>query len=101
MWLVTLNNPKTGPDTDKPAMWIDGNVHGNEIQAGETVLYSIWYLTKSYGQVESLTKLMDRTAFYFLPSQNPDGRANWFDERRPRPTISAPACGRPTTTTTA
>jgi hypothetical protein len=78
MWLVTLNNPKTGADTDKPAMWIDGNVHGNELQAGEVVIYSIWYLAKSHGQVESLTKLIDRTAFYFLPSQNPDGRDNWF-----------------------
>jgi hypothetical protein len=78
MWLVTLNNLKTGPESDKPAMWIDGNVHGNEIQASETVIYSIWYLSKSYGQVESLTKLMDRCAFYFLPSVNPDGRANWF-----------------------
>lgn len=78
MWLVTLNNPKTGADTEKPAMWIDGNVHGNEIQAGETVIYSIWYLAKSYDKVDSLTRLMDRCAFYFLPSQNPDGRDNWF-----------------------
>ena len=65
MWVVTLNNPKTGPDTDKPAMWIDGNVHGNEIQAAETVIYSIWYLTKSFGKVDQLTELIDRTAFYF------------------------------------
>jgi len=79
MWLVTLNNPKTGADTEKPAMWIDGNVHGNEIQATETVIYSMWYLAKSYGHVEPLTKLIDRTAFYFLPSQNPDGRDNWFN----------------------
>lgn len=78
MWLVTLNNPDTGEAAEKPAMYIDGNVHGNEIQAAETVLYSIWYLTKSYGQVEQLTELMDRVAFYFLPSQNPDGRAEWF-----------------------
>ncbi len=78
MWLVTLNNPKTGPASEKPAMYIDGNVHGNEIQATETVLYSIWYLTKSYGKVEQLTELMDRVAFYFVPSQNPDGRAEWF-----------------------
>jgi Zinc carboxypeptidase len=78
LWLITLNNPKTGDASDKPAMYIDGNVHGNEIQATETVLYSIWYLTKSYGEVEQLTELVDRTAFYFLPSQNPDGRAEWF-----------------------
>ncbi|MEZ6163731.1 MAG: M14 family metallopeptidase [Phycisphaerales bacterium] len=78
MWMVVLNNPKTGKDTEKPAMYIDGNVHGNEIQATETVLYSIWYLTKSYGEVEQLTELMDRVAFYFVPSINPDGRAEWF-----------------------
>jgi murein tripeptide amidase MpaA len=78
MWLLTLNNPLTGPDSAKPAMWIDGNVHGNEIQACETVIYSVWYLAKSYGRVDSLTQLIDRSAFYFLPSQNPDGRDNWF-----------------------
>jgi len=78
LWVITLNNKKTGKDTEKPAMYIDGNVHGNEIQASETVLYSIWYLTKSYGEVEQLTELIDRVAFYFVPSQNPDGRAEWF-----------------------
>ncbi len=78
MWMIILNNPATGEDTEKPAMYIDGNVHGNEIQATETVLYSIWYLTKSYGKVDQLTELVDRTAFYFVPSINPDGRAEWF-----------------------
>jgi hypothetical protein len=80
MWLVTLNNPATGPDTAKPAMWIDGNVHGNEIQAAETVLYSLWYLAKNVGQVEQLTELVNDYAFYFLPMQNPDGRDFWFDQ---------------------
>ncbi|HCT45472.1 MAG TPA: hypothetical protein DF699_09685, partial [Phycisphaerales bacterium] len=78
LWVVTLNNPETGKAEDKPAMYIDGNVHGNEVQATETVLYAIWYLTKSYGEVEQLTDLVDRVAFYFVPSQNPDGRAEWF-----------------------
>ncbi len=80
MWMMTLNNPATGPDTEKPAMWIDANIHGNEVQGGEVVLYSIWYLTKSYGKVDSLTELIDRTAFYFLPTVNPDSRAHWFRE---------------------
>ncbi|MBI5866389.1 MAG: peptidase M14, partial [Planctomycetes bacterium] len=80
MWVITLNVARTGKDVDKPAMWIDGNVHGNEVQAAETVLYSIWYLTKSYGKVPQLTELMDRCAFYFVPMVNPDGRAYWFDK---------------------
>ena len=79
LWLATINNPDTGPDTAKTAMFIDGNIHGNEIQAAETVLYSIWYLTKSYGKIDALTKLMDERAFYMLPMENPDGRSVWFD----------------------
>lgn len=80
IWLVTLNNPKTGPDTQKATMFIDGNIHGNEIQAAETILYSIWYLTKSYGKIDALTELIDERAFYFVPMENPDGRDVWFNE---------------------
>jgi len=80
IWLVTLNNPKTGNDRDKTAMFIDGNIHGNEIQAAETVLYSIWYLCKSYGKIERLTDLIDERAFYFVPMENPDGREVWFHQ---------------------
>ncbi|MFQ5501162.1 MAG: M14 family zinc carboxypeptidase, partial [Phycisphaerae bacterium] len=78
MWLMTINNSQTGPDTDKPAMYIDGNIHGNEVQAAEVGLYTIWYLSKSHGKVESLTKLIDESAFYILPMVNPDGRSHWF-----------------------
>lgn len=78
LWVATVNNPKTGPDTSKPAMWIDGNVHGNEIQAAEAVLYTLWYLTKAQGVNADLTTLLDEHAFYLMVSQNPDGREAWF-----------------------
>lgn len=80
LWVAIVNSPKTGPHTSKPAMWIDGNVHGNEVQSAEAVLYSLWYLTKAYGQVPSLTDLLDRCSFYFMVSVNPDGREYWFEE---------------------
>ncbi|MFQ5429256.1 MAG: M14 family metallopeptidase [Phycisphaerae bacterium] len=80
MWLMTINNPGTGSDREKPAMYIDGNIHGNEVQAAEVCLYTIWYLTKSYGHVESLTRLLDESTFYILPMVNPDGRAHWFEK---------------------
>ena len=78
LWLVTLNNPETGTDREKTAMFIDANIHGNEIQAAETVLYSIWYLCKSYGVIDRITELIDERSFYFLPMENPDGREVWF-----------------------
>ena len=80
MVVVTVSSPKTARDRDKPAMWIDANVHGNEIQGGEVVLYSVWYLTKAYGVNAEITRILDEKSFYFLPSQNPDGRDAWFHE---------------------
>ena len=79
VFALVLNNAKTGPEADKPAMYIDGNIHGNEINASETVLYTVWYLVENYGKLEPITKLVDRSAFYFVPCANPDGRQNWFD----------------------
>ncbi|MBC8202142.1 MAG: peptidase M14 [Planctomycetes bacterium] len=80
IWIVTLNNPATGSDRDKTAMFIDGNIHGNEIQAAETVLYSIWYLCKSFGVIDRITELIDERSFYFVPMANPDGREVWFHQ---------------------
>ncbi len=80
IWLATINNAATGPDTAKTAMFIDGNIHGNEIQAAETVLYTAWYLTKSHGKIERLTKLIDERVFYLVPMENPDGREVWFHQ---------------------
>ncbi|MEQ8318496.1 MAG: M14 family metallopeptidase [Phycisphaerales bacterium] len=80
VWLAIVNNPATGDHTDKPAMYIDGNIHGNEVQAAETVLYSMWKLLESQGTNERLTELLENSSFYFVPVANPDGRAWWFDE---------------------
>lgn len=78
LWCITINNPKTGPDRTKPAMYLDGNIHGNEIQGAEACLYLVWYLTENRDRVETLKKLTDERAFYVVPTVNPDGRAYWF-----------------------
>lgn len=78
MWLLTINDPETGPDTAKPGIWIDGNVHGNEVQAGETVLYTAWYLLEGRDEVPAIAELVADHAFYLMPMVNPDGRADWF-----------------------
>jgi hypothetical protein len=78
MRVYTLNNPATGKDSEKPAMWIDGNVHGNEVQGGEAVVYAGWYLLENYGTNPRVTDMVDNSAFYLLPMVNPDGRAAWF-----------------------
>ncbi len=75
--LMTINNPDTGPELGKAAMYIEANVHGNEIQGGEICLYTIWYLMENYGRVDRITSLVNERVFYLLPTVNPDGR-DWF-----------------------
>ncbi len=78
--VAIVTGPEGGAHDEKPAMWIDGNIHGNEIQAAEVVLYTLWYLTKSYGANAKLTRILDDNAFYLMPMVNPDGRAYWFTQ---------------------
>jgi hypothetical protein len=76
--LMTINNPATGVDTSKPAMYIEANVHGNEIQGAEVSLYTIWYLMEHYDRVPQIKKLVDERAFYIVPTVNPDGRDHFL-----------------------
>lgn len=76
--VYTVNDPASGAAGTKPAMWIDGNVHGNEVQGGEAVLYAGWYLLENRGHNARVDALFENATFYLLPMVNPDGRASWF-----------------------
>jgi hypothetical protein len=78
IWCLEVTNRECGDPQRKAGMYIDGNIHGNEVQAGEVVAYTAWYLCESYGKVETITKLLDERVFYLLPTINPDGRDYWF-----------------------
>jgi len=74
IWAVILNNPKTGSAEHKAGYYIDGNIHGNEIQGAEVALYTLYYLLKNYGLTDFTTRLMDERTFYVVPTMNPDSR---------------------------
>lgn len=80
IWLITINNPKTGKDTEKPGIYVDGTVHGNEIQATEVCLYLAWYLLESYDDIPMVKELVDSRAFYIVPIVNVDSRARFFTD---------------------
>jgi len=67
MWSITVNNPETGKATEKPAIYVDGNIHGNEIQASEVALYFLDYVLKNYGSNPKITKMLDRVTIYSIP----------------------------------
>lgn len=80
IFAMTVNNPKTGRELDKPAIYVDGNIHGNEIQATEVTLYLLNYLLTSYGNNDQITSLVDKKCFYVIPIVNPDGRYHFFND---------------------
>jgi len=78
IYALTINNPKTGKQLDKPGIYVDGNIHGNEIQATEVTLYLINYLLTNYGKNKNITNLIDKKCFYIVPVVNVDGRYHFF-----------------------
>jgi hypothetical protein len=80
LYAVTLNNPKTGPALSKPGIYVDGNIHGNEIQGGEISLYLLDYLLGNYGKNKEVTELLDKNVFYVIPVVNVDGRWHFFHD---------------------
>ncbi len=80
IYALTINNPATGPELQKPGVYVDGNIHGNEIQAGEVCLYYANMLLTKYGKNERITKLVDKNVHYIVPVVNVDGRDRFMTE---------------------
>lgn len=78
IYALTINNPKTGEALSKPGVYVDGNIHGNEIQAGEVCLYFANLLLTKYGENEKITKVVDKNVYYIIPVVNVDGRARFL-----------------------
>lgn len=90
IWTLTVTDFSKGKAEDKPAMWIDGNIHSNEIQGAEFSLYSAWYLTEMFADNEFIQELLADKTFYITPTINPDARNDFFLEPN---TASSPRSG--------
>lgn len=73
IYQLTVTNKQTGKDTDKPAMFIDGNRHSGEVTAAESAFWMLHHMLTEYGKDPEITRLLDNFAFYFRPKNNPDG----------------------------
>ncbi|MCS7065837.1 MAG: M14 family metallopeptidase, partial [Fimbriimonadales bacterium] len=73
IWLLTLTNFATGNDDEKPAFWVDGNIHASEVSGSTACLYLIHRLLREYGSHSAITRCLDTRVFYICPRVNPDG----------------------------
>jgi murein tripeptide amidase MpaA len=83
IWLLTLTNFATGPAEEKPALWVDGNIHASEVSPSAACLYLLHRLTREYGSHEKITRCLDTRAFYVCARVNPDG-AEWALADKPK-----------------
>jgi len=83
IWVLIVTNFETGPDQEKPALWVDGNIHASEVSPSSACLYFINKLTKEYGTNPDITRVLDTRAYYICPRVNPDG-AEWALADKPK-----------------
>lgn len=73
LWLLTVTNHDVGEPSEKPAIWIDGNIHASEVTASVAIVHLVDHLTTSYGSDPDVTRALDTRTFYLVPRLNPDG----------------------------
>ena len=73
IWAVTLTNRETGPDHEKPAYYIDANIHAAEVTTSSVALATIHHLLTRYPTDPEVRRLLDETAVYVIPRIAVDG----------------------------
>ncbi len=73
LWLATVTDTATGLHEDKPAIWLDGNIHASEVTASVALLHLVAHLCAGHGTDERITRALATRTFYIVPRVNPDG----------------------------
>ena len=83
VWLITATNFKSGSDAEKPAFWVDANIHASEVTTSAAALYLINSLVTKYKKDSNIKRALDTRVFYIVPRVNPDG-AEWALADKPK-----------------
>jgi len=76
-FLITITAKNTGDHSEKPAMYVDAAIHGNEVNGVMCSLYLMWYLLTRYDYDQYVYDLVNSTTFYILPGLNVDAIASF------------------------
>ena len=73
IWLACVARAALDNDLDRPALWVDGNIHAAELTASTACLYFLHQLLSGDGVDARITELLDTRVVYLCPRLNPDG----------------------------
>lgn len=71
--LAVVTDFVAGPADEKPALWVDANIHSVEVTGGVAALHLIHRLVTGHGADERVTRALASRTFYVAPRVNPDG----------------------------
>ena len=74
--LLTVTRKNSGLAGEKPAIWVDGNIHSAELVGSMACLYLLHTLVSGSETDAEIRRCLDTHAFYICPRVNPDG-AEW------------------------
>ncbi|XP_060532890.1 carboxypeptidase D [Cylas formicarius] len=76
LWALQINSDVKNRTLMTPMFKYVANMHGDESIGRQLTIYLAQYLISNYGSIERVTKLVNSTDIYLMPSMNPDGYEN-------------------------
>lgn len=75
--LLEITDTSTGDFADKPAYYVEGNIHAGEVTGSMTVMYLMDTIFSNLDDPE-IAKILKRNTFYLLPRVSPDGTEHYL-----------------------
>lgn len=78
IWMVTVNDLSTGPDSEKPAYWVDGNTHAGEVTGCQACVHLLDALVRGFSTGSYVRELLREICFYVVPRISADGAEHFL-----------------------
>lgn len=73
LWAMQITDKIDEVEPGEPMFKYVGNMHGNEAIGRQILIYLVEYLLRNYRLNPRVTKLINTTNIFIMPSMNPDG----------------------------
>lgn len=78
LYAIKITDSKAGNLAQKPAFYIDGGIHANEMNGPEVCIYTAWYLCENFEYIPFIKQLLQDKVFFILPNISPDSRDHFI-----------------------
>ncbi|KAL3271052.1 hypothetical protein HHI36_021552 [Cryptolaemus montrouzieri] len=76
LWALHINSNVANRSLLTPMFKYVANMHGDETVGRQLMIYLAQYLIYNYGKDDNVTRMVNTTDIYLMPSMNPDGYEN-------------------------